>query len=162
MPKCAKGKDHKCGSCSLRLPSTMGWDGTNRGGYQSSLCCEGLATKHENDAGIVRQCFSTSWQCYKQLGTYLCPISIVPTPRESTETPWGVLSCCMQGRWRYASTAHCMQHWELFICIVEVLYTQYILVCIICVKTQWDSSGMNRKCNGAKMKIKCQRTMTKG
>ena len=31
-------------------------------GSQSPLCCEGLATKHENNAGVVRQCFGTSWR----------------------------------------------------------------------------------------------------
>src|SRR5712691_9856559 len=47
-------------------------------GSQSPLCCEGLAKKHENDAGIVRQRFSASWRHCQQSGTYLCPISIAP------------------------------------------------------------------------------------
>ena len=131
------------------------WD--EQRGYQHPLCHGDFGNKNTNHPGITRECFGTSWQHCQGSGVFLHLISILPTPRESTETPWGVSSHWVDCKWE--KHRHCTPFLSVQCRQLFYMYCRYILYIIYAVLKNYVcdacriSSRTEEECNAQKLII---------
>jgi len=93
--------------------------------------------KSKNAAGVARTRFGASWRRWWWSGANMHPISMAPTPRESSGTPWKVSCCYQEFKWWIPSCCALflrVQHRPFFytycnsiIYIISFDYLKYVL-----------------------------------